>query len=259
MPTRTVYLVRHGDTAANETTPGPALERGWKPYPLDPVGRKEARKLGVKLARRGIKALVSSDLPRAKETAKIIGDWLGIEPSFHSQLRTWNTGDLAGKPKSEVEPVVAKLVRYAPDRVIPGGESFEQFSRRIFAAFSDILATHNVDPLAVIIHGRIERLLEAWNGKRDHTINVDTFLAKPEQPGHIETWRVDPTLLKQSHKEVDFERAEKTKGDRCGICKAYGGHNQCTKVLPPLDEDDWCAVGVAKSDGRWFAGNDRLE
>lgn len=250
--TRTVLLVRHGDTTANAGTPGPELERGWKPYPLDDAGRKEARKTAQKLVSRGVKVLISSDLERAKESAKIIGDLLGIEPQFHSQLRTWNTGELAGKPKSEVEPEIGKLVRFAPDRIIPGGESFDQFCRRIFAAMSDILATHSRDPIAVIIHGRIERLLEAWDGKRDHKINTDTFLAKPEKPGHIEMWGVDPAALKLSHDEVDFERAEKTKGDRCGICKAYGGRNKCTKVLPPMDDDDWCAVGVAKSDGRWF-------
>lgn len=253
--TRTVLLVRHADTAANESTPGPALERGWKPYGLDSIGRKEARKTAVKLARRGVKALVSSDLVRAKESARIIGDWLGIEPQFHSQLRTWNTGELAGKPKSEVEPQIAKLVRFAPERVIPGGESFDQFCRRVFAALADILATHSANPLAIIIHARIERLIEGWKAagaKRDHAINVDVFLAKPEQPGHIETCQLDPATLKLSHSEANFERAEKSKGDRCGGCKAYGGRNQCTKVLPPIDDDDWCAVGVAKSDGRWF-------
>jgi hypothetical protein len=61
---------------------------------------------------------------------------------------------------------------------------------------------------------------------------------------------------RETIREADFGEA-KAMGDRCGICRAYGGRDKCTKVLPPMDEDDWCAVGVAKSNGRWFSGNDR--
>jgi len=254
MAPRLVYLVRHGDTVANETTAGPTRERGWKPYPLDPAGRKEARQIAVKLGRRGIKGLVSSDLERAKETADIIGDWLGITPAFHTQLRTWNTGDLAGKLKSEAEPVIARAVRFTPDEALPGGESFENFARRIFAALSDILATHSESPLAVIIHQRIERLIAGWKAagaKRTHEIDADVFLQKGELPGHIEACQLNTSLLKLSHEEVGFGPAKK-KGDRCRGCKAYGGQNNCTKVVRPIGDDDWCAVGVSKATGRWF-------
>ena len=251
---RTVYLVRHGDTIDNAATPGPELERSWGDEPLHPMGRAEVRKSAKKLARFGIKAIISSDLKRAMESATIIGDWLGIAPQFHTQLRTWNTGELSGKLKKDTEPQIARLVRFAPDRIISGGESFDQFCRRVFAALSDILETHDRYPIAIIIHARVERLIAAWKAagaKRSHALDVDVFLAKAERPGHIEACELDPAILKLSHAEVGFSNA-KPKGDRCGVCKAYGGRNQCTKVKPPMGDDDWCAVGVGKSDGRWF-------
>lgn len=193
MPVRTVYLVRHGDTAANAATPGPERERGWKPYPLDDAGRREANRLATKLSRLGIKALVSSDLTRAKQTAEIIGDRLGMKPDFISALRTWNTGELAGQLKSKCEPEIARLVRNAPDRAPPGGESFNQFCGRIFKGLHEALEKHSADPVAIIIHARIERLIAGWKAAgspKTHKIDPDVFLAKPEQPGHIEKWNV---------------------------------------------------------------------
>ena len=252
---RTLYLVRHGDTASNAATPGPELERGWSAVGLAALGRNEARRSAAKLEGKGIKVLVSSDLARAKQSAKIIGDVLGLEPVFASQLRTWNLGELTGKPQGEADKVAARLVRGAPDQVPPGGESFDQFRHRVFAALSDTLENHPGD-IAIVAHANVERLIAAWKAdgaSPTHAIDADTFLARPESPGHVEVLSLDPARLKLAHGEVDFHEARPT-GDRCGICRAYGGLNKCTKVRPPMDEDDWCAVGVAKSDGRWFDG-----
>jgi broad specificity phosphatase PhoE len=256
---RTVYLVRHGATAMNAETAGPARERGWCDVPLDAAGRAEARRVGKELVDLKVNVLVSSDLPRARQSARIIGDVIGVEPEFASQLRTWNTGDWHGDLKSEVEPRIARLVRSAPDRAPPGGESFNAFRRRIFAILADLLVKHD-GRLAVVIHSRIERLLEAWKAagsKRTHAIDADVFLRQGERPGHVEPWRVDPLALKLSHDEADFGEG-KTKGDLCGICRAYAGPDRCSKVWAPIDADDWCAVGVARSDGHWFSGIDRL-
>lgn len=195
---RAVYLIRHGDTIDNAATPGPERERSWGNEPLHPMGVAEVRRTAKKLSRFGIKAIVSSDLKRAKQSAEIIGDWLGVTPTFDAKLRTWNTGELGGKLKSETEPEIAKLVRFSPDRVIAGGESFDQFCARVFEGLSEALAKNKRDPIAIIIHARIERLIEGWKAagsKADHKIDVDVFLAKPEQPGHIELWHVNPSAL----------------------------------------------------------------
>lgn len=258
--TRTVYLPRHGDTSENAATPGPELERGWSDVPLHPMGRKEERRTAVKLARKGIKAIISSDLKRGEQSGRIVADWNGLELETHSQLRTWNLGEMTGKPQAQADKLKAVLVRSTPDRVPPGGESFSQFKRRVFAALADILAKHSANPIVIMVHGNVDALIRAWKAagqKPNHAIDADVFLREPEQPGQIEVCQLDPASLKLSHFEAEFEpvlpRYSKHPGsDRCGICKAYGGRNQCTKVRTPMDEDDWCAVGVAKSDGHWF-------
>jgi probable phosphoglycerate mutase len=216
---RTIYLVRYGDTSMNAATAGPERERGWSPVALDDMGRKEARRVAGELAGKGIKALVSSDLKRAKQSAGIIGDLLALEPDFVSQLRTWNLGKLTGKLQAETDLQVARLVRTAPDRAPPGGESFNASTRRIFAAIADVLAEHD-GAAAIIIHSRIERLLAAWKAAgrpRSHAIDADVFLAQGEEPGHIEICRVNPEALKLLHIEADFGEATATAtGDRCG-------------------------------------------
>jgi broad specificity phosphatase PhoE len=193
MDSRTIYLVRHGDTAANAESAGPELERGWKPYPLDAEGRSEAKRIAEKLSKFGIRTIRSSDLPRAKQTADIIGDWLGITPEFDRGLRTWNTGQCAGKTKKSVEPHIAHMVRYQPDEACSGGESFDSFCNRARKAL--IGATKESDqsyPMAIIIHARVERLFAATDEFEHRKVNADVFLAKPEQPGHIEKWTVSP-------------------------------------------------------------------
>jgi broad specificity phosphatase PhoE len=201
MAERTVYLVRHGCTSMNAASRGPERERGWSNVGLDDLGRKEARKLAGKLSKLGIRAIVASDLKRARQTAEIIGDWLGLSPVFNSGLRTWNTGSLEGDRKAKAEPVIRQLVRAYPDEAPKGGESFNAFCARVFGALDECLGRHTENPLAIVIHQRIERLIDAWKDEgypRDHTVNVNVFLSKGEQPGHIEKWQINPVLLKRS-------------------------------------------------------------
>lgn len=66
----TLYLARHGKTIFNET----GRMQGWSDTPLNKEGAEAARRLGRGLAREGIvfSEVYSSDLGRAKETAKLI-------------------------------------------------------------------------------------------------------------------------------------------------------------------------------------------
>lgn len=56
---------------------------------------------------------------------------------------------------------------------------------------------------------------------------------------------------KLTHRQARFHEGHHG-ADRCGACRAYQRPNLCKKVLGPLDENDWCAVGVGKADGHRF-------
>jgi broad specificity phosphatase PhoE len=76
MGTRVLYLVRHGQFFTEE---------GSAKYgSLTPLGRRQAKRLGKRLASIEFAVLHHSDMPRARETAEIIASELGSELPIRS-------------------------------------------------------------------------------------------------------------------------------------------------------------------------------
>jgi broad specificity phosphatase PhoE len=254
---RPLFIVRHGATKLNaEAGVSVDRERGWSDVRLTKEGRQEAREAAKKLKGKGIEVIVSSDLIRAKETAQIIGEELGIEPEYSFGLRPWNLGDLAGEEMTKVTPQLRDFACKKPDEAVAGGESFHEFTDRFFEAAADIVAAHPDQTILLICHHRGERELEAWNEDGqlpDHTIDIDVFLEDGDPPGGIKILGTTEAALrghKFLHHEVEF--GEASGHDKCGNCKAFQGKNNCKKVVAPIDEDDWCMVGVSRKTGSPF-------
>jgi len=70
----TLLLVRHGETDWNAE----GRLQGHTDRPLNDYGRRQAKELADRLAGEGADAIYTSDLVRAKATAEIIGDRLGL-------------------------------------------------------------------------------------------------------------------------------------------------------------------------------------
>ena len=70
----TLLLVRHGETDWNAD----GLLQGHTDRPLSDYGRGQARQLAEDLEGEGLDAIYSSDLSRARETAEIVGERLGL-------------------------------------------------------------------------------------------------------------------------------------------------------------------------------------
>ncbi len=71
---RTLLLVRHGETEWNRL----GRFQGHTDIALNDEGRRQARVLAAGLSGRTISAVAASDLSRARETAQIIADSLGL-------------------------------------------------------------------------------------------------------------------------------------------------------------------------------------
>ncbi len=71
-----LYLVRHGQTPYNAER----RLQGQTDIPLSETGRGQARALGERLKNEGARfdALYCSRLKRARETASIVGEYLGL-------------------------------------------------------------------------------------------------------------------------------------------------------------------------------------
>ena len=148
-----VILVRHGETALNAT-------RVMQPAdtPLSERGRAQAAALGRRLARHRVAALLSSDLPRAWQTAEAIAAQTGLTIEASSLLHERNFGALRGRPYDTLgfDPLV---MAEAP----PGGESAAEFEQRVQQAFALMLKRHDEcgGDLIVVTHGLLIRRLLA--------------------------------------------------------------------------------------------------
>jgi broad specificity phosphatase PhoE len=150
-----VYLARHGQTAYN-------LEgrfQGQPPVGLDDTGRAQAAELAERAAEHGFKALWSSTLLRAQETAEIVSTRIGLEPMPDARLVETDAGDWTDRPFSEVQAeaseLFAKFIAGDPSFAFPGGESFAQQEVRVGAALDEI--ERGVLPALVVCHGMVIR------------------------------------------------------------------------------------------------------
>ena len=94
-----VYLARHGQTAYN-------LEgrfQGQLPVPLDGTGREQAADLAERAAAHGFAALWCSPLLRARETADVVADRLGLEPREDARLMETDAGDWTNRSFAEIQ------------------------------------------------------------------------------------------------------------------------------------------------------------
>lgn len=148
-----ILLIRHGETALN-------VARVVQPVdtPLSARGLTQAQALGVRLGALGVSAILSSDLPRALQTAQAIAAATGATIETTALLHERNFGDWRGQPYDGlgVDPLT---MRAAP----PGGESVDEFERRVALAFDLIVERRAglAGTLAVVTHGLVLRTLFA--------------------------------------------------------------------------------------------------
>jgi broad specificity phosphatase PhoE len=152
-----LILIRHGESVANAEQ---RFTRG--PHePLSARGRDEALARARLLQRRADPvALYTSPFVRALETARLIGDVLGLEPIPVSALAEQDFGALRGQPYTSVggDIQLQGRWRYCP----PGGESLEDVFRRAGPALDEIADRHLGGEVVVVSHGGVMAALEAW-------------------------------------------------------------------------------------------------
>jgi alpha-ribazole phosphatase len=197
---RDITVIRHGATALNNQDRSVDRIRGWSNVPLTQEGREQAVKLGLDLRGKDLDGLVSSDLIRAHETAHISSHLSGI-PLRHvtDSFRPWNVGELTGKLSSHACPILEDYVEHAPDKPVPGGESFNAFKGRFFSGLASTLS-QNEGKLGIVTHHRGDRLLSAWQEAGfpdDGSIDLPTFHSHGENTGGMKDMKIPLDRLAQ--------------------------------------------------------------
>lgn len=153
----TVLLIRHAQTDWNKT----GRWQGHIDIPLNEKGHYQADLLAQRLANWPIKAIYTSDLKRATQTAAPIGAKLGLVPVKEPALRERNGGSYQGMTGEELQARFGEEWRrvrqdgFAP----PNGESSLELAVRMNTAFQQIVSQHEWDMIAVVSHGGALRVL----------------------------------------------------------------------------------------------------
>lgn len=149
-----IYLMRHGADPSDRLG-------GWSSYGLTETGIEQVNNAKLILKDKGITQIYSSDLTRAKETAEIIADELGLEIVYLPQFREVNNGSLAGMLKTEAAEKYPGIYWKALNRTeeYPGGESPEQFFNRIEKAWNEFKTHIDNENVLLISHGGVINII----------------------------------------------------------------------------------------------------
>jgi broad specificity phosphatase PhoE len=162
--TTTLFLVRHGETDWN-------LERRWQGHadpPLNGTGRRQAEALAASLAGRGIDAIWSSDLARARETAEVVAERLCSTVRLDARLREVDVGEWSGLTTAEVERRYPEGLRRraAGWTGWESGEDYGAMGERVVEALLAIAAGGSSRALVVTHGGPMGAVWLACGGTR---------------------------------------------------------------------------------------------
>src|SRR5208283_740327 len=124
-----LLLVRHA------TAEGNGRFQGHRDVSLTSAGRRELRLLCEKCSRYPVRAVYSSDLRRARQTAEAVARKFGLEVDVRPELREMHFGQWEGLSWNQIArrfPKLAALwIERFPRQPLPGGEPLSQFRKRI--------------------------------------------------------------------------------------------------------------------------------
>lgn len=148
-----IWLIRHGQSEANRE----GRWQGHGPTPLSALGRDQARELAARMELVPIDVIYSSDVLRARETARVVAERLGLDLRLDPRIREVDVGRLEGLLGAEAEarfPEFFQGLESAPGTTRrPGGESMVDVLRRAGEVLEAVADAHEGRELAMVSHG----------------------------------------------------------------------------------------------------------
>lgn len=154
LPERRLILIRHGQTEFNLV----GRMQGQLDTPLTDAGRAEAEAAAAELGSWPIGTVVSSDLERARDTAALVADALGLAYTTDERLRETDLGDWSGEAHTDVDAVFPgqrSHWRLNPSWAPPNGETRLEVSDRSEEVVAELMAGNAWDAGTVMLvaHG----------------------------------------------------------------------------------------------------------
>ena len=151
-----VFLLRHGETERSITR----RHTGRTDIPLTEEGRRQAKRLGERLAREQFALVLVSPLKRAQETARLAG--FGDDGELEPELMEWDYGAYDGLTAADIRK---ERPGWTPwEGGFPGGETLDDLTVRADRVLDRIRPVEG--DVALFAHGHILRVITArWLGQ----------------------------------------------------------------------------------------------
>lgn len=151
-----LIFARHGESEANLQR---IISNRALPHALTERGRQQAATLARQLAGRPITALYTSPIPRAQETAAILGAALGVAPVVADALREWDCGEWEGRGDDAAwqahAQAVAAWAAGDADYCLAGGESLNVMRARFVPFVESLVARPTRGSVVLLAHGSL--------------------------------------------------------------------------------------------------------
>lgn len=165
-----IYLMRHG-------ADDPDRYGGWSQYGLTDEGKRQVEQAKHRLCGKGISEIYTSDLPRTKETAEIVAEYLCLNVTCLPQFRETNNGYLAGMLKTQAQKEYPEKYWSALKwtEPWPGGESPEMFYHRIKSAWQIFREEVRGKTVLLVSHGGVMNVILCLENNLPYTNKEMTY------------------------------------------------------------------------------------
>lgn len=166
---KTILTIQH--TQSIHHTNG--MVGSWTDWDLSDFGKVQASCIGRNLAKKltGKYVLYSSDLLRAKRTAEIIGQHLGLEPILCEALRERNLGKCCGKSVQWLRENMEKTEETVDDRMFHDAESRRDEWNRLLPFYQELMENEQ-ENILIVSHGDLLGVFHAmWLGMEVEQLN----------------------------------------------------------------------------------------
>jgi broad specificity phosphatase PhoE len=151
-----LILVRHGRTTANAS----GLLQGRVDHVLDPVGELQAAAITTAIGK--VERIVSSPLRRARETATVLAERLGLTVEIDDRWIELDYGEWDELPVRGVPAETWASWRLDDAFCPPGGESLAQLQTRVDGACTALARHSDTEDVAVFSHVSPIKAAIAW-------------------------------------------------------------------------------------------------
>jgi broad specificity phosphatase PhoE len=146
-----IVLIRHGATDWNLQ----GRCQGATDLPLSEVGIRQAEEIAATLSAESVRAVYSSDLKRARQTAQLISQPHDIEVAIEQDIRELDHGALEGLTFAEIKenyPAFISRWRTEPAEIqVPGGERLIDVAERAWQGLNRITGRHEPGESVVVV------------------------------------------------------------------------------------------------------------